>query len=150
VTHPRLPVTRVYLRTLVSRCSSRIIILGLLLSTLCLGRTAAADGSASPEEKKHEKPYALIFGTVWGPDNHPVYAIKVKIRRATDKRARWELYSDHHGEFALRVPEGPGDYLVWADLKSYKPPNGKQLQAGSEVKVHIDNVERADIGLHLK
>jgi hypothetical protein len=122
---------------------------GLLLSTLCLGKTAAAADSTPPEEKRHEKPYALIFGTVWGPDNHPLYAIRVKVRRAADKKARWELYSDHHGEFALRVPEGPGDYLVWADLKDYKLLNGKHLKAGTEVTVHIDNVERTDIGLHL-
>lgn len=122
--------------------------MGLLLSTLCLGTAAVAEGD-SPEKKKHEKPYALIFGTVWGPDNHPVYAIRVKIRRAADKKARWELYSDHNGEFALRVPEGPGDYRVWADTKDYKLLNGRHLKAGTEVTVHIDNVERADIGLHL-
>ena len=65
------------------------------------------------------KPYALIFGTVWDPDGHPLYGVKVKIRRATDKakKARWELYSNHTGEFAQRVPVGKADYIVWADVK---------------------------------
>jgi hypothetical protein len=96
------------------------------------------------------KPYALIFGTVWGPDNRPVYGVPVKIRRAEQKKAKWELYSDHQGEFAQRVPAGKADYVVWTDLKGFKLLNGGKLQAGSEVTVHIEGDERQDIGLHLK
>jgi hypothetical protein len=101
------------------------------------------------EGKLKPKPYALIFGTVWGPDGHALYAVKVKIRRADEKKVRWELYSNHTGEFAQRVPVGPGDYVVWADVKGYKSPDGRHLQPGPEVKVHIDADERSDIGLHL-
>ena len=100
--------------------------------------------------RKPGQPYALIFGTVWGPDDHPLYGVKVKIRRADQKKAHWELYSDHNGEFAQRVPPGPADYLVWADLKGYKSPAGKELHQDSEVKVHVDKDERQDLGLHLK
>lgn len=100
--------------------------------------------------EKHDKPYALIFGTVWGPDSHPLYGVKVKIRRANEKKVRWELYSDHNGEFAQRLPAGSADYVVWADLKAYKSLAGKQLRHDGEVRVHIDNDERQDIGLHLK
>jgi hypothetical protein len=112
---------------------------------LCLDWNAAATA-----QSKQAKPYALIFGTVWGPDNRPLYAVKVKIRRADQTKAKWELYSDHSGEFAQRLPPGPADYVVWADLKGYKCPDGRRLQPGDEVKVHINNDERADIGLHLK
>ncbi|HTE90852.1 MAG TPA: hypothetical protein VK639_17970, partial [Terriglobales bacterium] len=82
---------------------------------------------ATAEQKKSEKPYALIFGTVWGPDNHPRYGVRVKIRRV-DEKPRWEFYSDHNGEFAQRVPAGKADYVVWADLKGYKYNNDKKLQ----------------------
>lgn len=123
----------------------RLFLVGLLLGWACLGQTPSAGA-----QSKHAKPYALIFGTVWGPDNRPVYAVKVKIRRADQKKAKWELYSDHSGEFAQRLPTGAADYVVWADLKGYKPSDGRQLQPGDEVKVHIDDDERADIGLHLK
>jgi len=112
--------------------------------------TAIAVRPAPAAEKKSEKPYALIFGTVWSPDNHPLYGVRVKIRRADDKKPRWELYSDHNGEFAQRVPAGKADYVVWADLKGYKYNNNKQLQVGTEVTVHIENDERAYIGLHLR
>jgi len=108
-----------------------------------------ADKNKSKDE--NEKSYALIFGTVWGPDDHPVYGITVKIRRATDKpkKVRWELYSDHHGEFAQRVPPGEADYILWADLKGVKTADGKPLHLAKEVTVHVYNDEREDTGLHL-
>lgn len=108
-----------------------------------------AHGRARGAESGKPKPYALIFGTVWGPDGHALYGVKVKIRRADEKKARWELQSNHTGEFAQRVPVGPDDYIVWADVKGYKLADGRHLQAGPEVKVHIDHDERSDIGLHL-
>ncbi len=105
---------------------------------------------ASPAQQDPHKPYALIFGTVWGPDDRPVYGVKVKIRRATQKHAKWELYSDHSGEFAQRLPAGKADYVVWADTKGLKAKDGRKLDAGAEVTVHIQGDERADVGLHLK
>lgn len=117
---------------------------------LCLALTAmplCAVGSS--HGKKHEQPYALIFGTVWGPDDRPVYGVKVKIRRKDEKRARWEVYSDHQGEFAQRVPAGNADYILSADLTGFKTQNGSKLSA-DEVEVHVDNDERVDTGLHLK
>jgi hypothetical protein len=106
--------------------------------------------SARSSGREKPKPYALIYGTVWDPDGHPLYGVKVKIRRANDKnkKARWELYSNHIGEFAQRLPAGKADYIVWADVKGIKL-SGKPLKPGSEVIVHIDNDERSDIGLHL-
>ena len=103
-----------------------------------------------PQSNKSEKPYALIYGTVYGPDNLTVYGVRVHIRRSDQKKPKWELYSDHTGEFAQRVPAGQAIYVVWADLKGYKPVNGKRLAAGEPVTVEIQNDERADISLHLK
>jgi len=121
-----------------------------LLLTLAVV-VCACDLLAASRNPKQDSgsPYALIFGTVWSPDGRPVYGVKVKIR-AVGKKAHWELYSDHHGEFAQRVPAGKTDYLVTADLKGYKAPADMHLQGGVEVTVHIENDERADIGLHLK
>jgi hypothetical protein len=130
------------------------ISLGFLTAVLCFAALLASAGKVSAKaasaDQKPDQPYALIFGTVWGPDDRPLYGVKVKIRRADQKKARWELYSDHRGEFAQRVPPGPADYVIWADLKGFKSPNGKQLHQDSEVTVHIDNDERQDTGLHLK
>jgi hypothetical protein len=110
-----------------------------------------ASAMPAPALPQHDKPYALIFGTVWGPDDRPVYGVRVKIRRATDKpkKVRWEVYSDHHGEFAQRVPVGELDYILSADLKGVKFADGTQAKMEKEVTVHIYNDEREDIGLHL-
>ena len=105
---------------------------------------------APPQSEHPEKAYALIYGTVYGPDDLTVYGVKVHIRRSDQKKPKWELYSDHAGEFAQRVPAGHATYLVWADLKGYKPLNGKKLEGGEPVTVEIQNDERADISLHLK
>lgn len=114
---------------------------GRLLVLLSLALLAAAP-AASASEKRAEKPYALIFGTVYAPDHRPAYGVRVGIRRADQKKAQWELYSNHQGEFAQRVPAGAADYIVWAELE------GKHA-ATAEVKVHVENDERVDIGLHL-
>ena len=131
-------------------CSRHLLTLSLLLLSLYPYQNATASASASPRDKRQEKPYALIFGTVWGPDDRPVYGVHIKVRRANEKKVRWELFSDHNGEFALRVPAGQSDYVFWADLKDFKSYDGRQLHAGNEVQVHVDYDERVDTGLHLK
>ena len=120
-------------------------LIALLVPFLTLG----PNPSSAQHHGKPEKPYALIFGTVWGPDDHPIYGVTVKIRRAKDKKAKWQLFSDHNGEFAQRVPPGESDYILWADLKGYKPADGKPLRLVQEVTVHVYNDEREDTGLHL-
>jgi hypothetical protein len=127
----------------ISFVASVVCLLGV-----CLGTSPAAP-TVELGEPKPEQPYALIYGTVFGPDNHSVYGVKVKIRRADQKKARWELYSDHAGEFAQRVPAGRADYVVWADLKGCNSSQCKSLRPGTEVTVHIQNDERTDVGLHL-
>ena len=88
------------------------------------------------------KPYALIIGTVFSPENAPVYGIKIKVQKNQQKKAHWETYSNHQGEFAVRVPAGAADYVVSAE-----PP--KKSAGGVEISVHIVNDERKDISLHL-
>ena len=129
--------------------ASRHIFVPIALFLVLLGLSATPIG-ASEDSGKKEKPYALIFGTVWGPDNRPVYGVRVLIRRADKKKPQWELISNHMGEFAQRVPAGTADYIITADLKSFKSLDGRKLTQGEEAKVHVDNEERVDTGLHLK
>ncbi len=105
-------------------------------------RAYGVDGAAQGKPKLD---YALIFGTVWDTNDRPAYGIPIKIRRADDKpkKVRWELMSDHSGEFAQRVPTGQADYIIWADIKTGKG------QSKPESRVHIENDERVDINLHL-
>jgi hypothetical protein len=125
------------------------LLIALLFPAMHTHAGIAIGTPATPAQLKPDQPYALIFGTVWGPDDHPLYGVKVKIRRAQDKKPKWELYSNHAGEFAQRVQAGKADYVVGADLKDFKSPDGKLLHLVREIPVHIDNDERVDIGLHL-
>ena len=134
--------------SLISACQNYVWMSrpGLLLLVLLFGFSPALLSSPS----QHEKPYALIAGTVWGPDDRPLYGVKIKIRRSTDKpkKVRWEIYSDHHGEFAQRVPAGEADYILSPDLKGVKFPDGAPAHA-QDVTVHIYSEERQDTGVHL-
>ena len=129
-----------------TNCCAARLFLGLVV----LAVLSPLISQASSRQVDPRKPYALIFGTVWGPDDRPVYGVRIRIRRADQKKAKWELYSDHSGEFAQRLPAGKADYVVWADTKGMKSLDGKKLEPGPGVTVHIEADERSDIGLHLK
>jgi len=142
--------TRSACRLRLPACRSSVFL--LLLPVFCvIASQLSSVAGASPSSKKLRPtdPYALIFGTVWGPDDHPVYGVKVMIRRASDKKVKWDLYSDHHGEFALRVAAGKNDYMVGADRKGVKTQDGHPVHLVEEVPVHVEYDERVDIGLHL-
>jgi hypothetical protein len=116
----------------------------LLFPTICV----PLRGGEKPRPKPPD--YALIFGTVWGPDDLPIHGIQVNIRRADQKKAKWHVYSNRLGEFGQRVPVGKADYVLWAETKGVKLRNGKHLQPSPQVTVHIESNERVDTGLHLK
>jgi hypothetical protein len=129
------------------RASLFLCLIAFLFSTnphsLSLGQ------APSSHKLKPSDPYALIFGTVWGPSDHPVYGIRVKIRRASEKKPHWEVVSDHSGEFAQRVPAGEADYIIAADLKGVKTTGGQTLHLAQPVTVHVEYDERVDLSLHL-
>jgi hypothetical protein len=115
----------------------------IAVAALWLVPAFSVNAASGPVAQNELKPYALIFGTVWDKNDRPVYGIPVKIRLANQKKAKWELLSNHTGEFAQRVPAGQADYVVWLDIKGPKGAPKPQKT------VHIENDERVDIGLHL-
>ena len=118
----------------------------LIIRCLALFLAIASAGvSVRADSRQHARdPYALLFGTVYGPNDQPEYGVHIKIRRADQKRPKWELMSDHQGEFAQRVPAGKADYVITADVKT---PKG---QPKPQLTIHVDNDERKDFVLHLK
>lgn len=119
-------------------------VLGLLL----LAGVAVA---ASPQQKPphHEKPYALIHGTAYGPDNQPFYGARVEIRLAGKKHPSWTLLSDHRGEFAQRVPPGPAEYVITGEAEIRDPQTNKKTRLKGEVTLRVEDVEEHDPSLHL-
>jgi|tagenome__1003787_1003787.scaffolds.fasta_scaffold20327275_2 hypothetical protein len=112
-------------------------------SRLWIAVVLAAALSLSAFAKKKPEPYALIFATVYNAENRPEAGVPVRIRRADQKKAKWELVSDRRGEAAQRVPAGKADYVIWL------APEGRHLPKQQEVTVHVENDERQDISLHL-
>jgi hypothetical protein len=125
-----------------------------LLVCSALARPLALDDKKS-EKKKSEKPYALIFGTAYGPDDRPLYGVKITIRREGKKHGNWELVSDHRGEFAQRVPSDPADYLIKGEAEyapvgpDGKPRMSKKKKLKGQTRVHIEGEERQDVGIHM-
>ena len=117
--------------------NSRIALAAVLLA--CTVLVWAGD----KPKKKELAPYALLFGTVYGPDMRSAVGVPIKIRRDGEKKAKWELVSNSTGEFAQRLPAGAADYVVWADLRD------KKAAERSAVKVHFEKDERQDVVLHL-
>lgn len=144
MTSPRARLARPF-----ASLSSLSVLLVLVFASPCLPVVVPTVAASVPQKLKPTDHYALIFGTVWGPDDRPVYGVTVKIRRSRDKKPKWKLTSDHVGEFAQRVPAGKTDYEVWADLKGVKTKNGEKLHLAQKVAVHVEYDERVDIGLHL-
>jgi hypothetical protein len=127
----------------VSKLALIFLILNLLSSAFAL------------KDPKPSQPYGLIAGTVYGPDDRPVYGVKVRIRPAGKKHPTWERYSDHRGEFAQRVPLENSDYELFAEAEiapvvDGKPQHSAKKRVKATARVHVDKDTISDVGLHLK
>ena len=122
---------------------------GVLSALLLLVLAGLSAPGFEQKPAKHLKPFALIRGTAYGPDDLPFYGARVEIHPAGKKHPSWELYSDHRGEFAQRVPPGPADYVVTGEAELRYPQTNKKKRLKGEVKVHVEAEEEVDPSLHL-
>ncbi len=120
------------------------LLLVLVTAVYVLAGPLPASSQSAHQGQTPPKDYALIYGTVWGPDDRPVMGVPLTIRRSSDTKPKWRLVSDRRGEFAQRVPAGQDEYIIQADIKV---PKG---ESKPEITVKIDNNEREDVSLHLK
>ena len=107
------------------------------------------------KDPKPTQPYGLISGTVYGPDDRPIYGVKVQIRPMGKKHPTWERYSDHRGEFAQRVPLDNSYYELFAEAEiapvvDGKPQHSVKKRVKATAKVRVDKDTISDVGLHLK
>lgn len=61
----------------------------------------------------------MITGTVFDEKALSFPDVKVRIRQTSEKKFRWEAYTNSRGEFAVRVPEG-SEYEVQVQAKNFK------------------------------
>jgi hypothetical protein len=60
----------------------------------------------------------LVRGTVFNEQALSFPGVQLRIRRASEKKFRWESYTNSRGEFAVRVPQG-SDYEMVARAKGF-------------------------------
>ena len=83
------------------------------------GQPASASPSSSSRGKKKVVPSFLIIGTVFDEKSLSFPGVQVRIRRAGEKKFRWETFTNSRGEFAVRVPPGT-EYEVVLHMKNYQ------------------------------
>ena len=69
------------------------------------GAPAAKPPISSQPKYSHANDY-LIRGSVFTDKALSFPGVKLRIRRAGEKKFRWEDYTNSRGEFAIRVPQG--------------------------------------------
>jgi hypothetical protein len=79
--------------------------------------------AAAPPSKSGKARYShvndfLIRGTVFNDKALSFPGVQLRIRRAGEKKFRWESYTDSRGEFAVRVPQG-SDYEMVVRAKGF-------------------------------
>ena len=94
--------------------SYTVVVLGLNLivpataTFLWAAPPAARDAAAAGDQGKksaHENDF-LVFGTVFTEKGFAFSGAEIRVRRAGERKVRWETGSDRRGEFAVRVPRG--------------------------------------------
>jgi Carboxypeptidase regulatory-like domain len=87
------------------------------------GTAASPQAPAVTPSKPAKKKYShandfLIRGTVFTDKALSFPGVQLRIRRAGEKKFRWESYTNSRGEFAVRVPQG-SDYEMVVRVKGF-------------------------------
>ncbi len=78
---------------------------------------AATPGKPGKKKYSHANDF-LIRGTVFTDKALSFPGVQLRIRRAGEKKFRWESYTNSRGEFAVRVPQG-SDYEMVVRAKGF-------------------------------
>src|SRR3989449_3356769 len=81
------------------------------------GSASTAKTPTATPSKTDKKKYShvndfLIRGTVFTDKALSFPGVQLRIRRAGEKKFRWESYTNSRGEFAVRVPQGSNYEMV--------------------------------------
>jgi hypothetical protein len=79
---------------------------------------AITPGNAAKKKYSHASDF-LIHGTVFTDKGLSFPGAQLRIRRSTEKKFRWESYTNSRGDFAIRVPQG-SDYEIVVRSKHFK------------------------------
>lgn len=86
----------------------------LLLVTIPAGFSRAA---AQKQTHSHADDF-LIFATIFDGRGFALPGARVRVRRADEKKFRWEAISDRRGELGIRVKQG-AEYEVSIEARGF-------------------------------
>lgn len=114
--HPFLPIGH--------RTVMRWIVLLLAMSwSSGVVSTLAANASAQSSSNSHAHDF-VIFATVFSAQGFALPGARVRVRRADEKKFRWEAMSDHRGELGIRVKQD-AEYELTVEARGYRPQTRK-------------------------
>lgn len=67
--------------------------------------TPSSESSSTKHSHSHANDF-LIIGTVFTDKALAFPGVRLRVRRSTERKFRWETYTNSRGEFAIRVPQG--------------------------------------------
>ena len=102
-----------------------------------LGMSLLAIPCPAKEKKKAPAAQAVLAGTVFRDSGFSLRGAEIVVTAESDgpskrKPAEWRAVSDARGEFALRLPAGPGRYNVVVRASGYRPQEKKVVFGGDE------------------
>ena len=89
---------------------------------------------SSSTSKSHAHDF-LIFTMVFTDRGFALYGARTRVRRAEEKKFRWEAMSDHRGELALRVPQG-AEYEMTIEARGFKTQTRK-IDARDDLRADV-------------
>lgn len=115
-----------------------ILLLALAWSSGMVSAPEAHAGAQS-SSKSHTNDF-LIFATVFTEQGFALPGARVRVRRADEKKFRWEAMSDRRGELGIRVKQD-AEYEVTIEARGFKPQT---------VKVDAREGDREDLTLRME
>lgn len=125
-----------------------ITVMAASLTAMAAQEPATPPGSGSPTTEsssvsKSKRSHAndlLLRGTVFNERGLAMREVRLRIRRANEKKSHWETYTNSRGEFAVRVPPG-SDYEIQAERKGFesqtRPINAKDSVGDEKINLHM-------------
>ncbi|MBZ5645391.1 MAG: carboxypeptidase-like regulatory domain-containing protein [Acidobacteriia bacterium] len=98
------------------------LLLALAWSTGAIS-VPAVPASPQSSSKSHVHDF-VIFATVFTSHGLALPGARVRVRRANEKKFRWEAMSDHQGELGIRVPQD-AEYEMAVEARGFQPQTRK-------------------------
>jgi Carboxypeptidase regulatory-like domain len=83
--------------------------------------SSSASSSSGKKPGKHANDF-LVIGTVFTDKAYALPGARIRVRRSSEKKFRWETYTNSRGEFAFRVPQGD-EYEIVIIAKGFADQN---------------------------